>query len=694
MTILELLPGDPSRPGATCTADGTHFVLYSAHAERVELCLFDPRGEREIARLPLPARDGDSWHGFAPGVSPGQRYGYRVHGPWAPALGHRFNPAKLLIDPYARALDRACRWHPAQAGGEADAGPDPADSAPHVPLGVVTGDRTAPAAGPGTTWADTRLYELHLKGFTRLHPDLSEAERGTVAGLGADATIAYLKALGITAVELLPIFAFADEPFLVERGLGNYWGYNPVAFFAAHPPYLGGAGPEAFRAMVERLHEAGLEVILDVVYNHTAEGGDSGPTLSLRGIDNASYYRLEHGDPASYVNDTGCGNTLASDHPAVRRLVLDSLRYWAGELGVDGFRFDLAPVLARGEHGVDPHAALLRQLSQDPLLAERKLIAEPWDLGPEGYRLGGFPPGWAEWNDRYRDSVRRFWRGDDGELPELARRVHGSGDLFEGAGRAPWASINLVTSHDGFTLRDLVSYARRHNRDNREGNRDGHGENFSDNNGHEGPSDDPAISERRARQARNFLATLLLSQGVPMLQAGDELGRSQRGNNNAYCQDNGTSWLAWAEADEELLAFTRALLALRAREPLFRADRYRHREADDEGQRLAWLAPEGHEPDEADWQNPARACVGCLLSQDGGHNRGPYSLLLVLNGGEAPVSFRLPAPGPWYCRVDTARAPWVFAGEVVGGTEVYCEARSLQLLVSGLQPAGEEKTAT
>jgi glycogen operon protein len=556
-----------------------------------------------------------------------------------------------------------------------------------VPLGVVTGALAAPAAGPGTAWADTRLYELHVKGFTRLHPGLSEAERGTVAGLGADATVAYLKALGITAVELLPVFAFADEPFLVERGLSNYWGYNPLSFFAAHPPYLGGAGPGAFRAMVERLHGAGLEVILDVVYNHTAEGGDSGPTLSFRGIDNASYYRLEHGDPGRYVNDTGCGNTLASDHPAVRRLVLDSLRYWAGEVGVDGFRFDLAPVLARGAHGVDPHAALLRQLSEDPLLAQRKLIAEPWDVGPDGYRLGGFPPGWAEWNDRYRDSVRRFWRGDDGELPELARRVHGSGDLFEGARRAPWASINLVTSHDGFTLRDLVSYARRHNRDNREGNRDGHGENFSDNNGHEGPSDDPVIRERRARQVRNFLATLFLSQGVPMLQAGDELGRSQGGNNNAYCQDNATSWLAWADADEDLLAFTRALVALRAREPLLRADRYRHREADGDGQRLAWLAPEGGEPGEGDWQDPARGCVGCLLSQDGGHNRGSYSLLLVLNGGEAPVSFRLPARGPWYCRVDTARAPWIFAGDAVDGAEVYCEARSLQLLASRRQPA-------
>ena len=657
-------------------------MLYSAHAERVELCLFDPRGERELARLPLPARDGDSWHGFAPGVGPGQRYAYRVHGPWAPDLGHRFNPAKLLIDPYARVLDRACRWHPAQAGGEAGAGPDPLDSASHVPLGLVTEALAPAAAGPRTPWAATRLYELHLKGFTRRHPALSEAERGTLAGLGADATVAYLKALGITAVELLPVFAFADEPFLVERGLGNYWGYNPVSFFAAHPPYLGGAGPGAFRAMVERLHDAGLEVILDVVYNHTAEGGDSGPTLSLRGIDNASYYRLEHGDPGQYVNDTGCGNTLASDHPAVRRLVLDSLRYWAGEVGVDGFRFDLAPVLARGPHGVDPHAALLTQLTADPLLARCKLIAEPWDLGPEGYRLGGFPPGWGEWNDRYRDSVRRFWRGDDGELPELARRVHGSGDLFEGAGRAPWASINFVTSHDGFTLRDLVSYARRHNRDNREGNRDGHGENFSDNNGHEGPSDDPAIRERRARQARNFLATLFLSQGVPMLQAGDELGRSQGGNNNAYCQDNDTSWLAWAEADEDLLAFTRALVALRAREPLFRADRYRHREADGDGQRLAWLAPEGREPDEADWHDPGRACVGCLLSQAGGNHCEPYSLLLVLNGGEAPVSFRLPAPGPWYCRVDTARAPWVFAGEAVDGAEVCCEARSLQLLAT------------
>jgi isoamylase len=657
----------------------------------VELCLFDARGERELARRPLPGRAGDLWHGFAPGVGPGQRYGYRVHGPWDPDRGHRFNPAKLLLDPYARALDRPCSWHPSQRtqgeGGEAD----PADSAAHVPRAVVTGDLPAPSRGPETPWADTRLYELHLKGFTQRHPALSEAERGTVAGLGASAIVDYLKALGITAVELLPVFAFADEAFLAERGLVNYWGYNPVGFFAPHPPYLGGAGPEAFRAMVERFHDAGLEVILDVVYNHSAEGDETGPTLSFRGIDNASYYHLEHAAPARYVNDTGCGNTLACDHPAVRRLILDSLRYWAGSLGVDGFRFDLASVLARGPHGVDPNAALVRQLSDDPLLARCKLIAEPWDLGPHGYRLGAFPPLWGEWNDRYRDSVRRFWRGDDGELPELARRVHGSGDLFEDAGRAPWASINLVTSHDGFTLRDLVSYARRHNRDNREDNHDGHAENFSDNNGHEGPSDDPVVQARRARQARNFLATLLLSQGVPLLQGGDELGRSQRGNNNAYCQDNDLSWLAWDAADGELQAFTRSLLALRAAEPLLRADRYRHRDADGQGQRLAWLAPEGGELNGEAWHDAGRSCVGCLLVQDAGHHRAPYSVLLLMNGGEEPVQFTLPAAGPWQRRVDTAEAPWIFDEGTVAGGCTALPGQSLQLLMGGpWKPAGEE----
>lgn len=612
-----------------------------------------------------------------------------MHGPYAPDLGHRFNAAKLLLDPYARGLAGAFRWHRSHRGDDGAGSPDPQDNAAHVPRAVVTAPLPALADGPGTAWAATRLYELHVRGFTVRHPALTAAERGTLAALGSEAIVDYLKALGITAIELLPVHAFIDERFLVERGLRNYWGYNPLAFFAVHPPYLGGAGPETFRTVVRRLHDAGLEVILDVVYNHSCEGNEGGPTLSFRGIDNATYYHLEPGDAARYVNDTGCGNTLATSHPAVRRLVLDSLRYWAGPMGVDGFRFDLGPVLGRGPHGFDPHAALLAQLGADPLLARRKLIAEPWDVGPGGYRLGAFPPGWAEWNDRFRDSARRFWRGDDGELPETARRLHGSGDVFEGAGRAPWSSINFVTSHDGFTLRDLVSYARRHNRANGEDNRDGHSENFSDNNGVEGGTADPGVRERRRRQERNLLATVCLAQGVPMLQAGDELGRSQGGNNNAYCQDNPLSWIDWEGGDRELAAFLRALLALRAAEPLLRADRYRHATPDAAGQALDWLTPGGDRPDTAFWHDAERACIGCLLTQVAAGDAVPHALLLILNAAESAVDFALPpAVSGWRCRVDTAREPWVFDGPALAAPGVRVAARSVQLLRT--EPSAEE----
>jgi glycogen operon protein len=612
-----------------------------------------------------------------------------VHGPYAPALGHRFNASKLLLDPYAKELAGSFRWHGSHCGDDGTGSPDPQDNAAYVPHGVVTDPLAPLPPGPATGWPDTRLYELHLKGFTQCHPAVPEAERGTVAALGSAAVVEYLKALGVTAIELLPVHAFIDEQFLRRRHLVNYWGYNSLSFFALHPPYLGGAGPGAFRAFVERLHDAGLELILDVVYNHSCEGDGLGPTLSFRGIDNASYYQLERDDASRYVNDTGCGNTLATSQAAVRRLVLDSLRYWAGPMGVDGFRFDLGPVLGRGPHGFDPHAALLTQLRADPLLARCKLIAEPWDVGPEGYRLGAFPGGWAEWNDRFRDSTRRFWRGDDGELPELARRLHGSGDIFENSGRAPWASVNFITSHDGFSLRDLVSYARRHNSANGEDNRDGHGENFSDNNGAEGASADPAIRERRARQQRNLLATVCLAQGVPMLQAGDELGRSQGGNNNAYCQDNATSWIAWDQADEALQTFLRAVLALRAREPLLRADRYRHAVPDDDGQSLQWLVPEGGNPGDEAWHEAERTCVACLLSQSADRHRAPYSLLLALNAGEAPVDFVLPVmAAPWRCRIDTAREPWVFDGDPVPGPGLVLGGRSLQLLQT--DPGPEE----
>jgi len=606
----------------------------------------------------MPGRRGDVWHAFLPGAEPGLVYGYRVHGPYAPDQGHRFNPAKLLLDPYARELVGSLHEAPAlYSGGVGEREPDPRDSAPFVPKARVAPALPAAAPGPRTAWADTVIYELHLKGFTQRHPAVPERDRGTVAGLGCDAIIDYLKALGITAVELLPVHAFVSEAFLRQRGLVNYWGYNTLAWFAPHGPYVAGGGAGAFRGLVQRLHDAGLEVLLDVVYNHSAEGDHDGPTLSLRGIDNATYYRLEHGAPARYVNDTGCGNTLAADHPAVRRLILDSLRYWAGPIGVDGFRFDLAPALARSAHGFDPHAALLAQIARDPDLRACKLIAEPWDIGPGGYQLGGFPPGWAEWNDRYRDSIRRFWRGDDDEAPELATRFHGSGDLFEATDRPPWASINFVTSHDGFSLRDLVSFGRRHNRANGEGNRDGHSENFSDNCGVEGPTEDPAIIARRRQRERTLLATLILSQGIPMLQAGDELGRTQGGNNNAYCQDNETSWIDWSRPEGEHVDFVREVLRFRRAQPLLRADRYRHAQPNTAGQSMHWVAPEGGELGGDSWHDPLRFSVGCLLVQDPVDSQPPMALLLLLNAGDDALDFRLPGEGDWFVRIDTAATP-------------------------------------
>ena len=649
----------------------------------MELCLFDSSGEREIGRALLPGRDGDVWHGFLPGAEEGCCYGYRVHGPYAPSLGHRFNPHKLLLDPYARELRGQFRWHDSHFGYSQgnESLPDSRDNAPWMPKGIAIADRPAAQHGSGTPWPDTVVYEMHLRGFTMMHPAVPKAERGTVAGLSHDAIIDYLKALGVTAIELLPVHAFIDEHFLYQRGLRNYWGYNTLSFFAPHTPYVGAGGTDAFRSMVNSFHDAGLEVILDVVYNHSCEGNSYGPTLSLRGIDNTSYYRLLPEDPARYINDTGCGNTLSTHHPAVRRLVLDSLRYWAGTMGVDGFRFDLGTVLARCEHGFDPNAALLTQISGDPLLSRCKLIAEPWDLGLGGYRLGGFPGPWAEWNDRSRDCLRRFWRGDQGELPELARRLHGSGDIFEASGRSPWASINFVTSHDGFSLLDLVSYARRHNEANGEGNRDGHSENFSANYGAEGPTDDPDIRAMRSRQQRNLLATLMFCQGAPMIQAGDELGRTQLGNNNAYCQDNASSWIDWDNADKELQRFVRGLIALRAREPLLRADLFRHGSPGWSGQVLQWLAPEGGNMDAASWQDRRRTCVGCLVSQTTRNKQEAHTLLMLLNAGDAPVDFVLPVRGAdWLRQIDTGRHPWIFDSEPVKASPLRLPPRSLQLL--------------
>ncbi len=697
---MKITAGDPRPLGANFDGEGTNFALFSAHASAVDLCVYDPEGREEIARLPLPERTHDTWHGYVPGLKPGHCYGYRVHGAYDPRAGHRFNPHKLLLDPYATSLRGEFRWHEACFGfklgePEDEASFDERDSSPYVPRGVI-GDQAEWCFNPSkaiTPWHKTVIYEMHVRGFTRLHPDVPAEARGTFAGLSQPQVIDYLKALGITSVELLPVHAFIDEHMLFQRGLRNYWGYNTLSFFAPHPRYLGTEGPESFREMVDRFHQAGLEVILDVVYNHTCEGSHLGPTLSLRGIDNLSYYQLMPGDRRFYVNDTGCGNTLNISHPRVMQLVTDSLRHWVGAMGVDGFRFDLGTILGRGERGFDNAATFFQVVSQDPLLSSCKLIAEPWDIGPGGYQLGHFPAGWSEWNDRYRDTVRRFWRGDSGQLPELARRLHGSGDIFEHAGRRPHATINFVTSHDGFTLRDLVSYEHRHNEANGENNEDGHRENYSSNQGHEGPSDDPAIEERRWRMQRNFLATLAVSQGVPMLLAGDEFGRSQRGNNNAYCQDNAVNWVDWPRLDgsgRALIAFTRKLLALRHQFPVLQAIAYRHQPNDPFDDSIQWFNSEGKTMREGHWHEHDNRQLGYLLTESTDTEQsGPRYLLVLFNGADSDHTFTLPPSpaGQWWLFLDTAEEVTTTAEKgVKTDGEVKLAAASIQILTAGLVP--------
>jgi len=619
---VKLLPGHAHPLGAAWDGAGVNFAVFSAHAEKIELCLFDESGARELDRLALPEWTDEVWHGYLPGAGPGLVYGYRAHGPWAPDAGHRFDADRLLLDPYARRLR-----------GTLAAVDDPA---------FDWGDDAPPA----TPWRDTIIYEAHVRGFTRLHPGVPEALRGTFAGLASPAALEHLTKLGVTAVELLPVHVFRDEPALAARGLTNYWGYNSLAFFAPDPRY---GDADHFRAMVKALHAAGLEVILDVVYNHTAEGDESGPTLSFRGLDNASYYKLHPEDPALYVNDTGCGNTLNLGHPRVLQLVMDSLRWWAGAMRVDGFRFDLAPALARG-------SAFLDAVRQDPLLGRLKLIAEPWDLGPDGWRTGRFPPGWAEWNDRFRDDMRRFWRGDPGFRPAAAARLAGSSDLFERRGRRPWASIGYVASHDGFTLADLVAYERKRNEANGEDGRDGPAQSFGANHGAEGPTDDPAILALRRRQVRNLLATALLAQGTPMLRAGDELGHGQQGNDNAYCQDNATSWLAWP-GDGALLAFARRLVDFRKAHPALRAPNWLHgRTRSPDGRPdIAWLGPDGAELGPDAWNDASALCLGLLLN-----GRAPALgaaeglLLIVLNPQADEIAFALPGDASWLRALDTA----------------------------------------
>jgi glycogen operon protein len=700
-------PGSPYPLGATWDGAGTNFALYSGVAERVELCLFGGDGPARSApetRVALTEADGFVWHGYLPGIGPGQRYGYRVHGPYEPGRGHRCNPAKLLLDPYAKAVEGEVRWSRAVYGHrpEDPSAPGAADSAPFVPRSVV--------AGPGFDWGDDRpprtppedtvLYEAHVRGLTIRHPRIPGELRGSYAAVGHPAVIEHLLRLGVTAVELLPVHQYLTEPGLAGRGLANYWGYNSIGFLAPHNRYCSagqrGEQVREFQAMVRALHQAGLEVILDVVYNHTAEGGPLGPTLGLRGIDNAAYYRLHDDDPRRYVDDTGCGNTLNVRHPRSLQLIMDSLRYWVQDMHVDGFRFDLAPALARERGEVDRCAAFLRTVGQDPVVSQVKLIAEPWDAGPAGYLLGGFPAPWAEWNGQYRDAVRDYWRGRPGALPEFASRLAGSSQTFQASGRRPAASVNYVTCHDGFTLQDLVSYERKRNEANGEGGRDGSDDNRSWNCGAEGPSADPAITRLRARQKRNFLVSLLCSQGMPMLLAGDELGRTQRGNNNAYCQDNEVTWVDWDNVDEQMLEYTRRLVALRTRHRTFRRRRFLtgrpvRRQAGTPLPDAQWFAFDGRPMTEDDWECDFGRSVALFINGEGIRERSPRgevhtddSFLLCFNASEIMLEFIMPSTEfgeKWQVEFDTANTS---AGEplvVAAGGKIEVPARSLAVLI-------------
>jgi glycogen operon protein len=671
-------PGRPSPLGATWDGTGVNFALFSDHASAVELCLFDDADPaREVARVPVRERTDLVWHVYLPEATPGLLYGYRVHGPYEPASGHRFNAAKLLLDPYARAVTRTIVPTVTTLGyrrdDAEDRAPDPSDDAADVARAVVV-DPTFPWDGDHllrTPWHETVIYEVHVKGFTARHPDVPPALRGTYAGFACPAAIGYLRRLGITAVELLPVHQAVTEVAVAARGLTNYWGYNSIAFFAPDARYASsgvrGEQVREFKTMVKTLHQAGIEVILDVVYNHTAEGDHLGPTLAFRGIDNDSYYRLVPHDRRRYVDYTGCGNTLNMTQPRTIQLLMDSLRYWILEMHVDGFRFDLAAALARELHDVDQLSSFFDVIHQDPLVSQVKLIAEPWDLGEGGYQVGNFPVGWTEWNGRYRDTVRRYWRGDGGQVAELAYRLTGSSDLYQSDGRRPYASVNFVTSHDGFTLADLVSYEVKHNEANGDGNRDGADENFSWNCGVEGPTAAPAIVSLRRRQMRNLLATLLLSQGVPMLCGGDEIGRTQRGNNNAYCQDNEVSWHDWTldASARALRAFTERLIALRREHPELHRRKFFHGrpECAAEMKDLAWIRPDGREMGEGDWSGPTRA-LGfrlCGLAMDDVNERGEPitddTLLVLLNADPDPVAFVLPDPHPglrWDVVLNTA----------------------------------------
>ncbi len=677
MSDVELTPargGVPFACGAIWDGEGTNFALFSAHASKVELCLFDQAGQVEQRRIELPEYTNQVWHGYLRGVRPGTVYGYRVHGPYEPDAGHRFNPNKLLLDPCARAHTGELKWDHACFGytigdREEDLSFDARDSAPFVPKSVVI-DPNFDWHGEGRKhfipWEHTIVYEAHVRGFTKRHPAVAEHLRGTYAGLSTREVVQYVKSLGVTAIELMPVHTFLDDAHLLERGLANYWGYNSIGFFAPDLRYAADRANSLreFKEMVSRFHDAGLEVILDVVYNHTAEGNERGPTLSFRGIDNASYYRLIPDRKRYYINDTGTGNTLNLSHPRVIQMVTDSLRYWVTEMHVDGFRFDLGTILAREPNGFDNQSGFLKAVCQDPVLGTVKLIAEPWDCGPGGYQVGAFPPGWSEWNDKFRDDVRDYWRGEVSPAT-LAPRLCASGDVFNHEGRRPWACVNFITAHDGFTLNDLVSYNEKHNEANGEDNRDGHSHNRSWNCGAEGPTDDPEILQLRERQKRNFLATLLFSQGTPMMLAGDEISRTQKGNNNAYCQDNEISWLDWNLDDRKkaLLGYVQKLTALRHEYPQLRRSRFLTGAYNEivGAKDLAWLNANGSELTDEDWQDGNMRCFGMLI--DGRVStslleaRGQdATLLLVFNAYHDLVEFTLPAlveQASWTRLVDT-----------------------------------------
>ncbi|WP_157576164.1 glycogen debranching protein GlgX [Mycobacterium sp. GA-2829] len=703
----EIWPGKAYPLGATYDGFGTNFALFSEAADRVELCLFDADGN-QTACFTLPEVDGFVWHGFIPNIEPGQRYGYRVHGAYDPANGQRCNPNKLLLDPYAKAIDGTFDWGQPLFSynfGDPDSRNDE-DSAPHMPKSVVINpyfdwgvDRP-----PNHEYADTVIYEAHVRGLTQTHPDIPEQIRGTYSAVSHPVIIEHLKSLGINAIELMPVHHFANDSTLVDKGLSNYWGYNTIGFLAPDSKYSSSPTPggqvQEFKAMVRTLHEEGIEVILDVVYNHTAEGNHMGPTLSFRGIDNAAYYRLVDDDKRYYMDYTGTGNSLNVGHPHALQLIMDSLRYWVTEMHVDGFRFDLASTLAREFYDVDRLATFFELVQQDPIVSQVKLIAEPWDVGPGGYQVGNFPPQWTEWNGKYRDTVRDYWRGESATLDEFASRLTGSSDLYEHTARRPVASINFVIAHDGFTLRDLVSYNEKHNEANGEDNNDGESHNRSWNCGVEGPTDDPEVNALRSRQQRNFLTTLMLSQGVPMICHGDELGRTQQGNNNVYCQDNELSWIDWASADTELIAFTQKVSELRASHPVFRRRRFfsgrpvRQRGAPGLPD-IAWFAPDGSEMTDEDWDSGFAKSIGVYLNGQGipdldvrGQRVTDDSFLLCFNAHHEPLEFAMPAQEfarAWQPVVNTADDD-DDRDSVTAGAKIDVAARSVLVLQAVNEP--------